>query len=327
MEGRRVFGYFSIMRSVLIKNLILTLIICLFLPLRGAEDTIDLNKLLQEGGKFLKENLDDSFLENLDANTKAEIDALLMRIQAAFQGEYVIDVATLKDIVNAVLPFLESYEETEPFAAWLKARLDYFDVASELKLIVPPPETKPGEPPKPPVNPSPQIQRKVWQKHVEKTPAPKNAKVYVEKLKPVFSREKVPSELVWVAEVESGFNPAARSPVGAVGLFQLMPETAKRFGLALLPFDERKDPEKSATAAARYLRFLYGKFNDWRLALAAYNAGEGKIQRLLQNTGRKDFDSISMRLPAETQMYVPRIEAVLLKREGVNLSELSVIKP
>ena len=310
------------MRVKFKKIFILAAFICFWIPLNGAEDTIDLDELIRQGEKIIRENLDDSFWENLDEGERKQIEDLFKKIQTAFQGEYVVDVAALKDVAKAAIPFLEAFDETEPLAEWLKARIDYFEVASELKIIIPPPETKPGEPPKPPVNPSPQLQRKVWQKQVEKTPVPPKAKLYVDKLKPVFAAEKIPSELVWIAEVESGFNPEARSPVGAVGLFQLMPDTAKRFGLSLFPFDDRKNPEKSATAAARYLRILYKKFNDWRLTLAAYNTGEGRVQRLLQASGGKDLDSIATRLPAETQMYVPRIEAVLLKREGVKLTDL-----
>jgi membrane-bound lytic murein transglycosylase D len=144
----------------------------------------------------------------------------------------------------------------------------------------------------------------------------------VPRLKPVFAAQKVPPELVWIAEVESSFDPRARSPAGAAGLFQLMPATAKRFGLRRWPLDQRLTPEKSAGATAKYLQYLHGHFNDWRLALAAYNAGEGAIDRLLQERKAATFDAIAPHLPAETQMYVPRIEATLLRREGVKLSQL-----
>src|SRR5581483_10086003 len=106
-------------------------------------------------------------------------------------------------------------------------------------------------------NPSPQVEREVWTKKVSVRQIPDAAKDYVSELKPVFTAQKVPPELVWVAEVESGFDRRARSPAGAAGLFQLMPDTAKRFGLSLFPFDERYQPEPSATASAQYLKNLY----------------------------------------------------------------------
>jgi membrane-bound lytic murein transglycosylase D len=106
-------------------------------------------------------------------------------------------------------------------------------------------------------------------------------------------------------------------------MFQLMPATAKRYGLKTAwPWDQRLSPEPSARAAAQYLRYLHGHFKDWRLALAAYNAGEGRVQDLLTRQKANSFDGIASRLPAETQMYVPKIEATLLKREGLRLSEL-----
>ena len=145
------------------------------------------------------------------------------------------------------------------------------------------------------------------------------------RLKPIFSAQKVPSELVWIAAVESSFDPRARSPVGAAGLFQLMPATAKQYGLRTTwPFDQRVRPEESARAAAQYLATLHKRFGDWRLALAAYNAGEGTVQNLLKRRKARTYDEIASGLPAETQLYVPKVEAVLLKREGAKLSELRV---
>jgi membrane-bound lytic murein transglycosylase D len=125
-----------------------------------------------------------------------------------------------------------------------------------------------------------------------------------------------------MAEVESSFDPRVRSPAGAAGLFQLMPATARRYGLSSRPRDQRLDPDKSAEAAAKYLDYLHRHFKDWRLALAAYNAGEGAIDKLLQQHRATTFDAIAAYLPAETQMYVPRIEATLLRRQGIKLSQL-----
>jgi membrane-bound lytic murein transglycosylase D len=166
------------------------------------------------------------------------------------------------------------------------------------------------------------MEREVWVKKLTDRPWPEAAKPYVSRLKPIFTGQKVPPQLVWLAEVESSFDPRARSPAGAVGLFQLMPATAKRFGLRTSPPDQRLRPEESAQAAAKYLEYLHGQFKDWRLALAAYNAGEGTVQRLMKQYNAKTFDAIATHLPAETQMYVPRVEATLARREGVKLSEL-----
>ena len=151
---------------------------------------------------------------------------------------------------------------------------------------------------------------------------PKSAKPYVATLKPIFAAQKVPPQLVWIAEVESSFDPRARSPEGAVGLFQLMPDTAKRFGLRTSPFDQRVKPEPSAQAAAKYLHYLHTHYKDWRLALAAYNAGEGTVDNLLKGRKTRTFDAIATRLPAETQMYVPKCEAALRKCECVALGDL-----
>ena len=81
---------------------------------------------------------------------------------------------------------------------------------------------------------------------------------------------------------------------------------------------------KSARAAARHLRRLYARFGDWRLAFAAYNAGENRVDSLLKKSKARSFDAIAGRLPAETQMYVPKIEATVRQREGVALDELKL---
>lgn len=248
----------------------------------------------------------------------AELVRLCRKLQEQLQGEYVLDLAALRQVATALVPLLEQFEETEPLAAWLKARLEYLEMAEQLK--------SPTAPPKPAPNPAPEVLRKAWQQRTAKLPPSPHAKL-AGRLKPVFSAQQVPAELVWLAEVESAFNPRARSPVGAVGLFQLMPTTATMMGLKLQPQDERTDPDKNAQAAAKYLRYLFARFQDWRLTLAAYNAGETRVRNLLARQRATTFDAIAKRLPAETQMYVPRVEAVIQKREGVALEKLSVPQP
>ena len=156
----------------------------------------------------------------------------------------------------------------------------------------------------------------LWLRRIAARPAPATAQKYLPVLRAAFLAEGVPAELVWLAEAESSFNPGARSPAGAKGLFQLMPETAKGLGLSTWLPDERTDPAKAAHAAAQYLHALHGKFGDWPLALAAYNAGEGRVRRLLDARGAKSFAEIAPSLPAETRMYVPKVLALLQIRAG-----------
>jgi membrane-bound lytic murein transglycosylase D len=242
-----------------------------------------------------------------------------------FQGTYVYDLGALKETATRLLPVLYQLEETEPYAVWLETHLDYFDTAEELRR-----EVKPPPPKQPPAmrlpSPSPDLQRSVWKKQLEKRPWPPLAQNYVPRLKEIFITEKMPPELVWVAEVESSFDPRARSPAGAAGLFQFMPNTARTLNLSTWPRDERLQPEKNARAAARYLRRLYNRFGDWRLALAAYNSGETRVDQLLKQYKARSFDAIAHRLPAETQMFVPKIEATLRRREGCALVDLKLPK-
>jgi membrane-bound lytic murein transglycosylase D len=218
---------------------------------------------------------------------------------------------------------LENNDATQPYAAWLKAQMDYLDAADEIRFLIPPPPVETNQPPQTAANPPPQTERAFWVKKVAGRPWPESARQYVPELKPVFAAQKIPTELVWLAEVESSFDRRAKSPAGAAGLFQLMPDTAKRFGLSLWPRDQRYQPGPSADASAQYLKFLYHQFHDWRLALAAYNCGEGTVQKLLTRYQTQSYDGIAGHLPAETQMYVPRVEAVVLQREGTELEQLA----
>ncbi len=305
------------MKRLLLASLILAGSLSAF----GQDDTLTIDDALDAANQWAKENLDDDALRALQQVDRDKVKALFADIEKEFHGEYVVDVASVNETATAILPLLESSEETKPYAAWLKARLDYFAVADEIKRTTPAPKSSPGQTAKPISNPSAQKERDLWTKQLAERPWPPAAKEYVADLKPIFAAQNVPAQLVWVAEVESSFNSKARSPVGAAGLYQLMPATAKRFGLKDSP-DERLEPEASARAAAKYFDYLHRHFKDWRLAMAAYNAGEGTVQKLLERNRAKSFDEIATKLPAETQMYVPKIEATVQKREGVSLREL-----
>jgi membrane-bound lytic murein transglycosylase D len=288
------------------------------------DDTITLDDLLKSADQWAKENLDDDVLRALQDVDREKVKQFFYDFQKRLHGEYVVDLAPLKETARTLVPLLEGYEETEPYGAWLKSQLDYLDVADQFRLIILPPKAEPGQPPKPVPNPAPKMEREIWVKKLATRPRPEAADPYVSRLKPIFAKQGVPPELVWIAEVESSFDPRACSPVGARGLYQLMPATAQRYGLRTWPLDQRLRADDSARAAARYLEYLHAHFKDWRLALAAYNAGEGTVDRLLLRYKAKTYDEIATHLPAETQMFVPRVEATLARREGLKLSQLRV---
>lgn len=131
----------------------------------------------------------------------------------------------------------------------------------------------------------------------------------------IFTEFHLPSDLVYLSLVESGFNPYAYSRAKATGPWQFMKGTAKLYGLRVDSYvDERRDPIKSTVAAARYLRDLYDLFGAWPLAMAAYNAGEGKVMRALQKAQAESFTDISKTrlIRRETKEYVPRFMAATI---------------
>jgi len=156
----------------------------------------------------------------------------------------------------------------------------------------------------------------LWLQRLRGRPAPAGAAGLMPGLRAAFVAEGVPPDFAWIAEVESAFNPHARSPAGARGLFQLMPETARAAGLSIRLPDQRTDPVKSARAAAGLLHRLHAQFGSWPLALAAYNAGEGRVSRTLAARRATTFAEIVPALPAETRLYVPKVYATIAVRTG-----------
>ena len=138
---------------------------------------------------------------------------------------------------------------------------------------------------------------------------------YITVMTDILKKEGIPSDIVFMSMIESGFSTKALSPKKAAGPWRFIPETGKRYGLRIDKWvDERRDPVKSTHAAAHYMRDLYGMFNSWEFAMAAYNAGEMKIARAIDHTNTNDFWEISTtrHIKDETKEYVPRFIAAKL---------------
>ena len=141
----------------------------------------------------------------------------------------------------------------------------------------------------------------------------KQSKIYFPLFEKYLAKYNLPDELKYLAVVESGLNPNATSPAGAVGLWQFMKINAKHYDLEYNYYiDERRDPEKSTEAACKMLKWLYESFDDWELALAAYNSGYGNVKKAIRASGgKRKFWSIYPYLLRETRSYVPQFVALV----------------
>ncbi len=142
-------------------------------------------------------------------------------------------------------------------------------------------------------------------------------------VEPILREQGLPTELSAVMLVESGGWLTISSPKGARGSWQIMPETARRYGLTVgSDRDDRTELVASTRAAARYLRYLHQQFGDWQLALAAYNAGEQRVQRALARSRTRTFSGISAALPLETRNYVPAVADAMAALSGGAMHDL-----
>jgi len=138
---------------------------------------------------------------------------------------------------------------------------------------------------------------------------------YERLMKRILRENGVPEDIIYIALIESGFSPRAISRSRAVGYWQFIRGTGKRYGLAINTFvDERRDPVLATQAAADYFKGLYGEFNSWFLSMASYNVGEGRVRREINRTKTRDFWALvkRRRLPKETLNYVPKFLAARL---------------
>lgn len=145
---------------------------------------------------------------------------------------------------------------------------------------------------------------------------------------PIFekylAKYELPQELKYLPIIEAGLNPKAVSGPQAVGLWQFMSPTARQYGLSIDWYvDERMDPEKATEAACRYIKWLYGMFEDWKLTLAAYNSGIGNVWRAERRAGKKgDFWAVYNYLPRETRSYVPQFAAMMYAMEYADVHNI-----
>jgi len=282
-------------------------------PAKEEEGLISADDVYEVGRSLFEELAPPEIKEQYEFPDRARWNDTIRRFQAALAGSDPQALVPFEADVRSALTTLRSLPGTDDYIDWLAERLDYIEAAKQM----------PRTPPKPPVV-KPAVQfiphYALWVKRTQQRAQPAGAKQFVPRLRPVFATTGVPGDLVWLAEVESSFNPNAKSPVGARGLFQLMPATAKELGLSTMLPDERTNPEKSARASATYLKKLHARFGDWPLAIAAYNAGGGRVSRALQKQKAKTFAEIAPTLSVETQMYVPKVLATLKVRAGATLA-------
>ena len=141
----------------------------------------------------------------------------------------------------------------------------------------------------------------------------------------VLEDQNLPGDLLYISMIESGFNPNAYSRARAVGLWQFIKSTGEQEGLRQNHWvDERRDPKKSTLAAANHLKSLHKEFGDWRLAIAAYNSGRGRVRRAIERAGTRDFWKLN--LPEETQNYVPLFMAAVVISKNPQLFGFSDIQ-
>jgi membrane-bound lytic murein transglycosylase D len=136
---------------------------------------------------------------------------------------------------------------------------------------------------------------------------------YMTMAREIFRKEGVPEDIAWLGQVESSWKPNAYSYAAASGLWQFIPSTGSRYGLRQTAWvDERNSFEKATHASAQYLRWLYGRYHNWELAIAAYNTGEGNVDRAISRAGTADFWAIYPYIVQQTRDYVPNILATIL---------------
>ena len=290
----------------------------------------------EDSPDWMKDMVQDAAREQVKYTLRQHAPELLRMADEALKSADAEELAYVQPYIRRAYEYAKDIPELAPYLEWLSARMPYFDAARRAASLVSTPQTRPTPAPRPGAPPAPRpapqpakdkatrnrrrevaSSAAVWRSMVSDR-APTTQQGLVKLVKEEFRAAGMPEAWAWIAEVESTFRPTARSPAGAVGLFQLMPTTAESLGLKLRPEDQRKDPRLNARAAAKYFRQIFARFRDWPLTLAAYNAGPARVASKLKGQREQTFERIAASLPMETQMYVPRILETVRKREGLD---------
>ena len=280
-------------------------------PTPSPPPTLSTDDLYAVGQQLFDQYAPPEVKDQYEFPSKDEWDKFAARLQHALDNNSLDELAAFEPQARAALVALRAFPGYGDYADWLELRIDEIEAAKQAVARTPTPVPSGSG-----AAPSQVPLYDLWMSRERNRPVPAEAAALMPLLRTAFSAEGVPAQLAWIAEVESNLNPSARSPAGAKGLFQLMPDTAHALGLSTFLPDDRADPEKSARAAAHYLHTLFARFGSWPLVLAAYNAGEGRVGRLLASRGATDFAGVSSALPAETRMYVPKVCALVTVRAG-----------
>jgi membrane-bound lytic murein transglycosylase D len=304
--------------------------------------------LYQMARTLFDENAPPEIKAQYEFPDQAQFNAFAARLQTALDGASLPDLAAYEPQTKTVLALLRSSPAAADDADWLEARLQEIEMARVIGENVPArpaprlPSLAPSAPPPHPLPSAPRAPMApatpptppaadaggqipyydLWLRRVRHRPLPANAASLMPRLRADFAAEGVSPDLAWLAEAESSLNPRASNPSGARGLFQLKSATARELGLSTFLPDQRTDPDKSARAAAHYLRTLELRFGSWPLAIAAFNAGEGRVAHELAARRAHDFAGIASALPAGTRMYVPEVCALIEARTGTAPSAL-----
>lgn len=301
-----------------------------------------LDQLYELGKSLFDQYAPAEIKEEYEFPSKEQWDQFAARLQQGLEQNDLSLLAQYEPEARSALTALRAFPGYEDYADWLEERLEEIEVSrlatrpapvsppAPSTSPAPPSEAKPVAPPAPddakpatPKSVGPVVPHyQLWLAKLRDRPVPPAAAQLMPELSAAFSAEGVPPQLAWLAEAESTFNPKARSPSGARGLFQFKSATAESLGLDTSFPDERLHPQKSARAAARYLRKLHERFGDWPLALAAYNVGETRVSRALAARSAKTYAEIAPTLPAAGQLYVPKVCALVALRAGVPAQNL-----